>query len=69
MRLVEIGDQNRTVNLTTHTDLTIPFSRTADGLLTAPTSDKSLVKGLVPVACRFRTGLTMVLRNPGAGFA
>lgn len=32
-------------------------------------SDKSLSKGLVPVACQFRKGLTGVLRNPGAGSA
>jgi hypothetical protein len=31
-------------------------------------SDKSLVKGLVPVACQFGMDSTRVLRDGGAGF-
>jgi hypothetical protein len=37
--------------------------------ISARPSDKSLSKGLVPVACQFRVELTGVLRNLGAGFA
>ncbi|WP_260740464.1 hypothetical protein [Tunturiibacter lichenicola] len=31
-------------------------------------SDKTLEKGVVPVAAQFHIGLRGVLRNPGAGF-